>query len=171
MHAGLSARHQVHGIGSPRPPRRTHDDGTTGHRHEARLRAGGSEPRDYTHRGLSDAAPGRGREQKSERLSPHRPHDRRYRPSQHQPTDRLGRDRHVRGRRGLHAPLLFIGRKYATLLVQYQVRGRRHHLRGADRPDVLVQLPHRGMPHMRRVRTGYRHRRAVGHPQSGVVRI
>ena len=61
----------------------------------------------------------------------------------------------------LHLPLSF----------QYQVRGRRHHLRRTERPDVLLQLSHRRMPRMRGIRTGHRHRRASRDTRPFLVRL
>ena len=88
-----------------------------------------------------------------------------------QPPHRLGRNSHVRRRRRLPAAFLPARREYLPLSFQYQVRGRRHHLRRTERPDVLLQLSHRRMPRMRGIRTGHRHRRASRDTRPFLVRL
>ena len=84
---------------------------------------------------------------------------------------RLGRNSHVRRRRRLPAAVLPVRRKHLPLPVQHQVRGGRHHLRGAERPDVLLQLSHRRMSRMRGIRESHRHRRASRDTRPLLVRL
>ena len=62
-------------------------------------------------------------------------------------------------------------REYLPLSFQHQVRGRRHHLRRTERPDVLLQLSHRCMPRMRGIRESHRHRRASRDTRPLLVRL